>query len=286
METSILRDYRCDCGKLLFRGMLLTCQIEIKCKRCGAIKIMHGILDQPRALGRYALLLDKSGRIAQSDNSASVALAYSQGELLAKHIYQIDPFLRPSVYKKLWDTAKNEGDSFALESVQRKKNGDVLSVKISFRFLFIKGEKHALMNVAASNTLQKETDTHTIPQPASPAHAQFSAELNMHGIFTYVYGTITHLCGITNLSESHNFLGYASSEMLGKHIQEFLSNEQKESYVKRILDHSPSRQPFQISRAHALCKNGQPALIESHFIPRLSDTHAFQGYHSTHFLIQ
>jgi len=33
-----LDDYRCDCGRLLFKGELLKCKIEIKCKKCGTIK--------------------------------------------------------------------------------------------------------------------------------------------------------------------------------------------------------------------------------------------------------
>jgi|WetSurMetagenome_2_1015567.scaffolds.fasta_scaffold829419_1 hypothetical protein len=33
-----LNEYRCKCGRLLFKGALLACRLEIKCKRCGEIK--------------------------------------------------------------------------------------------------------------------------------------------------------------------------------------------------------------------------------------------------------
>jgi hypothetical protein len=33
-----LQDYRCECGKLLFRGLLLSGIVELKCKRCNTIK--------------------------------------------------------------------------------------------------------------------------------------------------------------------------------------------------------------------------------------------------------
>lgn len=33
-----LPEYRCTCGKLLFKGMLQFSTIEIKCKRCGALR--------------------------------------------------------------------------------------------------------------------------------------------------------------------------------------------------------------------------------------------------------
>jgi len=38
MEQSNLNEYRCDCGKLLFKGNLKSCTVEIKCRRCGEIK--------------------------------------------------------------------------------------------------------------------------------------------------------------------------------------------------------------------------------------------------------
>ncbi len=33
-----LPEYRCTCGKLLFKGVLLFSTIEIKCKRCGEVR--------------------------------------------------------------------------------------------------------------------------------------------------------------------------------------------------------------------------------------------------------
>lgn len=36
-----LSEYRCTCGKLLFKGVLFLSAIEIKCKRCGEIRRIH-----------------------------------------------------------------------------------------------------------------------------------------------------------------------------------------------------------------------------------------------------
>jgi len=38
MEKPNLNEYRCSCNKLLFKGVLTDCKIEIKCRRCGEIK--------------------------------------------------------------------------------------------------------------------------------------------------------------------------------------------------------------------------------------------------------
>ncbi|HEX8947178.1 MAG TPA: hypothetical protein VF829_03135 [Candidatus Paceibacterota bacterium] len=37
MYTDSLQEFRCSCGKLLFRGSLRISTIEIKCKRCGEV---------------------------------------------------------------------------------------------------------------------------------------------------------------------------------------------------------------------------------------------------------
>jgi phage FluMu protein Com len=40
MEGDTLNEYRCNnCGKLLSKGNLKECTIEIKCRRCGEIKV-------------------------------------------------------------------------------------------------------------------------------------------------------------------------------------------------------------------------------------------------------
>jgi len=33
-----LQEYRCGCGKLLFKGLVLKGVVEVKCKRCQSIK--------------------------------------------------------------------------------------------------------------------------------------------------------------------------------------------------------------------------------------------------------
>jgi len=42
MKEDFFNEYRCNCGKLLFKGSGLSGKIEIKCKRCGTIKSIIG----------------------------------------------------------------------------------------------------------------------------------------------------------------------------------------------------------------------------------------------------
>jgi len=37
------KEYRCVCGKLLFKGEAFSGALEIKCKRCGRIQVVDGL---------------------------------------------------------------------------------------------------------------------------------------------------------------------------------------------------------------------------------------------------
>lgn len=39
IKSEDFRNYRCNCGKLLFRGHLIKGIIEVKCKRCSVPKV-------------------------------------------------------------------------------------------------------------------------------------------------------------------------------------------------------------------------------------------------------
>lgn len=53
-----LTEYRCKCGKLLFRGCLVIGSVEIKCKRCGKIKLFESSYND--VIGQYSNLCGNS----------------------------------------------------------------------------------------------------------------------------------------------------------------------------------------------------------------------------------
>lgn len=42
MGKSWHREYRCDCGKLLFKGLLVDSEVEVKCRGCKQITTVVG----------------------------------------------------------------------------------------------------------------------------------------------------------------------------------------------------------------------------------------------------
>ncbi|MEK7593816.1 MAG: Com family DNA-binding transcriptional regulator [Patescibacteria group bacterium] len=44
VKQNLYNEYRCkNCSKLFFKGILVDSEIEVKCKRCGEIRIIKGI---------------------------------------------------------------------------------------------------------------------------------------------------------------------------------------------------------------------------------------------------
>lgn len=90
MEPNLLIEYRCVCGKLLFKGLLLSCKLEIKCKRCGAVKIFRS---DTRGIRSFMFVVDGDGKIMDACNGVS-ALEYSRQYVIGKFLSDILPLAR------------------------------------------------------------------------------------------------------------------------------------------------------------------------------------------------
>lgn len=135
-RSFFLYDYRCNCGKLFFRGALLTCNLEIKCKRCGSITSISGMTGDLPNPDSYALLIDRSAHILSASPSATEILGYTVSELFAMRLCEIDLELHEEIYVRLWDFIRSQSSTFAIDTLQRKKNGESVVAKMSFKFFF------------------------------------------------------------------------------------------------------------------------------------------------------
>lgn len=97
MEPRILNDYRCDCGKLLFKGSLLSCELEIKCKRCGAVRIFRG---DARGIRSFMLLVDGEGRVVDACDGVA-AIEYSRQSVVGELLADILPLARDARYQEI-----------------------------------------------------------------------------------------------------------------------------------------------------------------------------------------
>ncbi len=94
MDTSSLKEYRCTCGKLLFKGHIVLSVIEIKCKRCGTVCLVREPTTGFIGLSLFAVLIDGNGTIISTCNNTLLILGYSQKEITGKQIAHFCPPLK------------------------------------------------------------------------------------------------------------------------------------------------------------------------------------------------
>lgn len=92
MSTSTnLSEYRCHCGKLLFKAPAVVTFIEIKCLRCKQIQTF-GTLPQSDLVS-FALVIDEYVAIVDACQNAA-ALGYEHSSLVGKPLPDILPLVQ------------------------------------------------------------------------------------------------------------------------------------------------------------------------------------------------
>lgn len=100
MDTTLLKEYRCACGKLLFRGLIHISTVEIKCKRCGETRVFR---DTTRGACSFMLVVDDSGKIVDACDGV-VALELSRQYVVGKFLSDILPLVRDAHYQGIINT--------------------------------------------------------------------------------------------------------------------------------------------------------------------------------------
>lgn len=97
MEPNLLIEYRCACGKLLFKGFMLVSVVEVKCKRCGKTKTFK---DNMQGIRSFMLIVDGGGRIVDACEGVAV-LECSRQYVIGKPLLDILPLARDARYQEI-----------------------------------------------------------------------------------------------------------------------------------------------------------------------------------------
>lgn len=102
MSSLNLAEYRCTCGKLLFKGLLYQCVIEVKCRRCGEITT-RGIEESD-----LITFFESDANAVLTDASGDVKglLGKDKSHFIGKPLFEVFPLLR--------DTAEKAPNGYAL----------------------------------------------------------------------------------------------------------------------------------------------------------------------------
>jgi len=171
MDSTFLREYRCDCGRLLFKGVVVTSHIEIKCSRCGKINAISGIADGFSSERFYTLFLDNRGRVLNTSESARDILGYSKKEITQKYISEIISIPGSDFFEKVdlaFSTDSSADHSVKYDARQKKNNGEEAPLEVWVRIFMLGDRKYYICICADSTELAPDMkvlrDSHIIPK--------------------------------------------------------------------------------------------------------------------------
>lgn len=139
----ILNDYRCSCGKLLLRGLIITGGVEVKCRYCKQTRTIEGIGMGSLQHDGYILITDEHGRIVKVSSKASRILGYEKEELLHVHIHDLIVMIEPNLYAKLWQALGHKGQTIMLlQTLQKYKDHSLGPIQAEVRSLYTDDERY------------------------------------------------------------------------------------------------------------------------------------------------
>lgn len=108
-----MKEYRCACGKLLFKGFLLFSVVEIKCKRCGSVGVFDG-RDEETPVS-FTVKIDEAGNIIDTCRAVLCA-GYQRRSLIGKHLSEVFPVLKDAPEMRRFTALVNDGKPFEMHS--------------------------------------------------------------------------------------------------------------------------------------------------------------------------
>ena len=252
MERLFLQDYRCKCGKLLFKGFLVNGNVEVKCRRCGIIMNINGLVGDFSEIDRYVLLLSRRGEIINASDSAATILRYSVGELVNKNIRDIDAAMPADFYDRLWSSASNTDNFFRFISLYQVKDGTTIPVAVRFKS-FMSNNRELAINIVDRTRYNSGDD-------------DFFCEVDTRGNLLYID------------PEAEKLIGYDPREVTGKSLSSFFAPEGLKDDPEWFKSMTLNNRHCRISNAKMTCKDGKIKPFESYLMPRFNDIGDCTGY--------
>ncbi len=267
MSNVLLLEQRCECGRLLLKGIFLQASLEIKCKKCGKINKI-GQIKKTSDDCCYILVFNELGIITNADEAASRILGYSHDELIGMHFTEIDTDVSQDIATRLMppQSILAEDHYIQLESFNKTKAGKKLAVSV-FLQLYKPTENETCLLVSASvkNNLDYSLENKNQNKFMENA-CDFYFDIDKNGLARYISQSIESLFGIS------------PQVALGRSYLDFVPEDKKEEAEKRFLYFSSREEPYRILDYVGLDLNGKTTYTDLFFTPNISQDGKFIGY--------
>jgi PAS domain S-box-containing protein len=269
MKKTIENEYRCDCGKLLFKGLLLDSKLEIKCKRCHKIKVFDSIYKGTTSNCDYSVVYGKDGKIIDASRSTEEYLGYSRDELKNLHASKINPLLSREIFEKTWELAAETENYVHWEACHKTKNGSRILVEAKINVYEMEGEEQIIFLLkilpeSIDSKLTEKRKKRNIPV------RDIIIELDRRGHIIY------------SSPETESILGYKPIEIFTKSIFDYTPQSNSDLTPRLYQKLVGEGKQFLIEKNAIQTKDGKIFKLISSFSPifdERGDVWSFRGSH-------
>ncbi len=263
--SSLLSEFRCVCGQLLFRGFLNDSFLEIKCKRCKKVVSVSN-LSPDNKTERYFLLYDSDGVVVDACSTEPTILGYTRKDLLGGKMGHIDLHVGEGSYDHFWDKAQMiRFDPHVTETFHKHKNGEFVCVQEHIRFQTVAEKSYALV----SHEVVKKENGFMFQPTIVPNGITLSgpiAEINIDGFFTYVS------------NEFARELMYDIPDMIGKSFFYFCPEEIIKIFTQNFSSLLHDCRSFSVPHIELVKKDRMTAKYNLSFIATYQKDNSLRGF--------
>ncbi len=251
----ISREYRCSCGKLLFRGILFKSRVDIKCLRCGHVQTLIGLTPIPVSDG-CIFVSDKDGIIVEVTGNVRRLYGCHPDDIVGKHVSGF--CANRSIAEDDREAALRCGDKryLRLDLEHLDMSGDPLSVSVSYHAINQNMQK---LVVRIINPALVQDDQH-VPL------CDFVCEVSERGDVLYV------------CSRSERCLGFRPIEIVGKNIASFYPMRGIDRKLRQFEILARKAASWRLPEYQLRRKDGTVVCCRAYCLPNIDEYGYLLGY--------
>ncbi|MFZ2038737.1 MAG: PAS domain-containing protein [Minisyncoccia bacterium] len=269
MTKLFLNEHRCQCNKLLFKGVILDGSLEIKCKRCGRMNEI-GSIKSCDDTNNYLLIINDSGQISNASDSACKILNYSREELIGKSFTIINPTLPKEIGEKFFGPRSilNEKNYLKLDTFHQTKDGIMLPITVLLKLHKTGGNRFVLLTAELKNpVLETESNKQNLVKSEFSKNAcDFYFDLDKSGTAEFICPAM------------RNFFGFSLNENIGTNYMNYIPIMMIEEVEKTFRYFSSKKLPYKINDMIIFNSKKEKIHCELYFTPNFNGYSEFIGY--------
>lgn len=218
-------EWRCRCGRLLFKGAFVVGIIEIKCPRCKRIVYLQEYSAFPSGRESFMAIVDLNGQISMVSKGVKDILGYQESDLVGKSLSELlQPEAVPSVgfwLDKIREISNTDNPHMVATIKFKHQDGNLVQIAFVAKSILLEGKPMVFIIVERDETALQRYSEQFIDSSTSSLRKQRE-----------VWDFIIQKDGQITESSGPSTLGYEQDALLKKSILEIFSESEKNNLPK------------------------------------------------------